>query len=331
MAERSAAGLAQGLGAAHAGLAPLQWTPAAASTGSLLLAGLGGLLCLAPAALRLRRFGLVLLLPLALPPPGLPVGTARIDALDVGQGQATWVTTAEHSLLVDPGPGMPGRWSLVEGTVVPALRGQGRSRPDLMLVSHGDLDHAGGLEDVRHTWPGTPITGNWRSAPAATTPCHEGRAWRWDGVGFRVLHPSPWLPYLGNDSSCVLQLGAPGGRVLLPGDIGKRVERRLASLAPSHHRLILAPHHGSRSSSSDGFLAWAAPEAVILSVGHGNRFDLPHEEVMSRYERRGVAAWTTAACGALRVTLWPDGRLEARSARRVRPGPWRLPAGKNCP
>jgi competence protein ComEC len=331
MAERSAAGLAQVLDAAQPALAPLQWTPAAPGAGTLLLAGLGGLLCLAPAALRLRRFGLVLLLPLAFPPPGLPTGAVRIDALDVGQGQATWVTTARHSLLVDTGPGMAGRWSLVDGTVVPAQRGQGRDRPDLVLVSHGDLDHAGGLVDVLDTWPEAPVTGNWRHARAATTPCHDGRAWRWDGVRFQVLHPSPWLPYLGNDSSCVLQVRAPGGHILLPGDIGRHVEQRLAGRAPSKHRLVLAPHHGSRSSSSERFLSWAAPEAVILSVGHGNRFGLPHDEVLDRYERAGAAAWTTAGCGALRLTLWPDGRARALSARRMRTGPWRLPAGEKCP
>jgi competence protein ComEC len=331
MAERSAAYLAQVLDIAQAGLAPLQWTPAAPGGGTLLLAGLGGLLCLAPTGLRLRRFGMALLLPLTFPPPGLPSGAVRIDALDVGQGQATWVTTARHNLLVDPGPGMANRWSLVEGTIVPALREQGRDRPDLVLVSHGDLDHAGGLQDVQRVWPQAPVMGNWRNAPTATAPCHDQRDWRWDGVEFRILHPSPWLPYLGNDSSCVLLLRAPGGRILLPGDIGKHVERRLAERASEPHRLILAPHHGSRSSSSDAFLSWAAPESVILSVGHANRFGLPHDEVLSRYERRGSSAWTTAECGALRVTLWADGRLDARAARRIRSGPWRFPGGANCP
>ncbi len=331
MAERSASWLAQALAEAREGLAGMQWTPPEPAAGTLLLAAMGGLLCLAPGALRVRRFGLAFMLPLVLPTQNLPPGALRIDALDVGQGQATWVFTATHSMLVDAGPGIPGRWSLVDDTVLPALRRLGRDRPDLILVSHGDLDHAGGLEDAREHWPGTPITGNWRSAPEGATPCHDQRAWHWDRVGFRVLHPSPWLPYLGNDSSCVLRLAAPGGHVLLPGDMGKSVEEHLAKRVESNHRLVLAPHHGSRTSSSDRFLAWANPDAVILSVGYGNRFGLPHEEVLNRYAQRGIPVWTTADCGALTVILWPDGRLEARSARRAKPGPWRFPAATNCP
>lgn len=334
MAERSAAGLGEFLHVAHEAVAPLTWTPATPGTATLLLAGVGGLLCLMPGALRLRWLGLALLAPLAFAPPALPPGAVRVEALDVGQGQATWIMSATRALLVDPGPGMPGDWSRVAGTVAPALRAQGRHHPDLVLVTHGDLDHAGGLADVRAHWPRVPVTGNWRSAPPGVSPCHDRRAWWWDQIEFRVLHPSPWLPYLGNDSSCVLQIVAPGGRMLLPGDIGHRVEARLArrtSRPGGAHRLILAPHHGSRSSSSAPFLAWADPDAVVVSVGHGNRFGLPHEDVVARYRERGVAPWTTAACGALRLTLRADGRLEARSARRSRPGPWRYPAGESCP
>jgi competence protein ComEC len=331
MAQRSASALGGFLSAADEALASLWLTPADPAAPTVMMAGLGGLLCLAPGALRLRLLGAALFLPLVLPAPGLPAGMVRLEILDVGQGQATWISTANRTLLVDPGPGMPGRWSRVGSTVMPALAAQGRNRPDLVMVSHGDLDHAGGLEAVRRTWPGAPVTGNWRTAPVATTPCHHHRGWNWDGVDFRILHPSPWLPYLGNDSSCVLQLTAPGGRVLLPGDIGSRVERRLASRPATGHRLVLAPHHGSRSSSSENFLTWAAPEVVALSVGHGNRFALPHPEVMARYAQRGIPAWSTAQCGALRVLLWPDGRLEAFSARRARSGPWRYPADASCP
>lgn len=331
MAARSAELLAGFLAQAHQLVLPLIWTPAAPGTGTLLLAGAGGMLCLAPGALKLRPMGIALMAPLLLPPPGLPTGAVRVEALDVGQGQATWVTSAHHNLLVDPGPGQSGSWSLVDGAVLPALAAQGRDRADLVLVSHGDLDHAGGLTDLRKRWPRVAVIGNWRQAPAGTSPCDNRRAWHWDNIDFRILHPSPWLPYLGNDSSCVLQIDAPGGRLLLPGDIGHRVEARLARGDATPHRLILAPHHGSRSSSSARFLSWSSPGATIFSVGHRNRFGLPHSEVLKRYERQGPPAWSTAGCGALRATLWPDGRLETESARQRRRGPWRFAASPGCP
>lgn len=299
---------------------------------SVALGLAGGALALLPPGLRLRRFGVLMVLPLFLPAAvGLGKGDLRLEMLDVGQGQAALVQTRKHLLLADAGPGMPGRWDRVDSVLRPAVRQRRPGRPDLLLVSHGDLDHAGGLQGLRGAWPSLPVTGNAPRPPPDMAPCHTGRAWTWDDVRFRVLHPSPWLPYQGNDSSCVLAVQAPGGGALLPGDIGHLVERRLARQPGSGFSLMLSPHHGSRSSSTDAFLAWARPRVVVITSGHGNRFGFPHMEVLERLAARNRAVTGTAACGALRFTLRATGSLEAHAARHARPGFWRYAPAPHCP
>ncbi len=333
MAARSAHALERTLVFIDHRVEALAWHTARPGPVALTLGVVGGFLCLLPAALRLRRFGVLLLLPTLLPPAkDLRAGDLRLELLDVGQGQAALVSTREHLLLADTGPGHPGRWDLVDAVVAPAVRAAAMNRPDLVMVSHGDLDHAGGLAGLRRLWPGTGVTGNTRHRPADMAPCTSDRAWSWDGVAFRVLHPSPWLPYRGNDSSCVLQLLAPGGRMLLPGDIGQIVERRLARRRDAGgHRLLVVPHHGSRTSSSEALLDWARPEVVLIPAGWGNRFGIPDAAVLDRLTARGIPAAGTAECGALRFTLRADGRLESDSARHARRGFWRFPAAPHCP
>jgi competence protein ComEC len=129
----------------------------------------------------------------------------------------------------------------------------------------------------------------------------------------------------------VLSVTTPAGSLLLPGDISRAVERRLARLASRGHEVIVVPHHGSRSSSSADWLAWTRPQQALVSAGWGNRFGFPHAEVSQRHQQQGSALLGTAECGALRIRLGADGSLQTESARRLRKGIWRWPAASHCP
>ena len=295
-----------------------------------LLAMLGGVLLLWPSVLGLWRYCWILYLPLCAAPGSVDKDALRITLLDLGQGQAALLETHERRLLVDAGPGMPGRWDLVHAAIAPALRAAGGA-PDLIVISHGDLDHAGGLGSLRSLWPDTPVIGNFRQARAGIAPCHDGMGWNWGQIGFQILHPTAYLPYLGNDSSCVLSVRAPGGTMLLPGDITARVEQRLAQLPAVRYQLLLAPHHGSNSSSSDALLDWARPVMALAAAGYENRFGFPHETVRKRYQSRGIPLLTTGACGAIALHLSAQGQLRMRSARRQRANWWRQPPAPDCP
>ena len=239
--------------------------------------------------------------------------------------------TAEHTLVYDSGPGDGGEANLVGSVIVPALSRAGGRAPDRIVISHGDLDHAGGLRTLARLYPAAEYRVNLKRPPAGTSPCQAGLSWRWDDVGFTVLHPSPSLPYLGNDSSCVLAVAGRGGRVLLAGDISETVERRLLAADARRYSVVLVPHHGSRTSSSPPFVAAVRADVAVATAGLGNRFGFPKAEIRQRYEAAGARFWSTGDCGALQLTLHADGRLEARSARRDRASTWRWPVGADCP
>ena len=297
-----------------------------------VLALAGAFLLLLPRGLPGRWSGAFLLLPLFLPPGReSPPGGIELEVLDVGQGTAVLLRTADHGLLYDSGPGDGGEANLVSSVIAPALSRAGGRAPDRILISHGDLDHAGGLQTLARLYPGSEFYATLPRPRDGMPACQAGWSWRWDEVSFEVLHPSPWLPYRGNDSSCVLAVEGRGGRVLLAGDISDTVERRLLADKPREYDVVLVPHHGSRTSSSPAFVDSVRARAAVATASLGNRFGFPKTEIRQRYEAAGSRFWSTGECGALRLTLHADGRLEADSARRQRDAVWRWPAGGTCP
>lgn len=304
-------------------------TPSVGPLTALLGVG-GGLLVLLPRGLAVRWLGGLLVAMVVAPrAPTLQSGAYAVEALDVGQGQAVLVTTRNHSLLYDTGPGDGSRWSLFDSVIGPALAA-GNGRPDLVTVSHADLDHAGGLHDFRARFGDRNVRINRREPIGAFEGCHQGQEWAWDGVRFRVLHPSPWLPYLGNDSSCVIEIDNGRQRSLLAGDIGSTVETRLLP-ALQRFDFVTVPHHGSASSSSAGFVSTTSPSLAVASAAYGNRFGFPRPEVMERYERVGARFLSTIDCGAVRVVFPLEGDPRVSAARQARGGVWRWHSERGCP
>jgi competence protein ComEC len=302
------------------------------SLAASMLACAGVLIWLGPRGLRGRALALFLLVPVLLPrSPGLASGAMQLDLLDVGQGLAATLSSERHLAVYDSGPGQPGRWDLVGPVLVPAITASGHHRPDHVIVSHGDLDHAGGLEALRTRYPGSRYLASTRTGVAGTGRCDTGLAWTAGDVHFRALHPSPWLPYLGNLSSCVLSVRSSLHSILLPGDIDRVVEARLVSAGLREHQVLVAPHHGSGTSSSEPFVQAVRPSVVLIGAGADNRFGFPHPAVMERYRRAGAQVASVSDCGALRVRLEAGEPPRVASARRRRPGPWRWPPSADCP
>jgi len=292
----------------------------------------GGLLLLLPRGLAVRWLGLGLLAILFLPRAAdLAESEYSVEILDVGQGLAVLVKTRNHSLLYDTGPGGSLEngmsWSLFDPVIAPALAADGVGPPDVVAVSHADLDHAGGLPDLLARFRDLELRINERDGENVN--CSRGWSWTWDGVDFQVVHPSGFLPYLGNDSSCVISIDNGRHRTLLSGDISTVVEDRIAR-GLGEHDLITVPHHGSASSSGPTMIAETRPRWAVVSAAYGNRFGFPRVEVVARYRRQGTVVLSTIDCGALKAEFRRHGEAVLIPARAARDGPWRWRSEPPC-
>jgi competence protein ComEC len=227
--------------------------------------------------------------------------------LDVGQGLSVVVRTRRHALVYDAGARYPSGFDLGEAVVVPALHALGIDRVGVLMVSHADNDHAGGAAAVARAFPhAARYAGEPARMELPMQPCRAGQAWRWDGVGFRVLSPDGVSPGRRNDRSCVLAVDGAGGRLLLTGDISSRIEPAVAAaLGAARPSVLVVPHHGSRHSSAPSFIAAIAPRLAVVSAGWHNRFGHPHPLVVQRYAKAGVPLLDTASRGAVQIDLPP--------------------------
>ena len=288
------------------------------------LACAGLLWLFAPKALPGRAFGLLLLLPLFLPQQApdhdhhaIADQQFRMTLFDVGQGLSALIQTRTHAVLYDTGPGWPEGANAGESQVLPSLLALGVQRLDKIVLSHADLDHAGGLNAITDAYPNAVLwtsavgkNSNLRSRSTANA-CQTGRSWRWDGVEFKFLHPNIGLPYLRNQSSCVLHVST--GRsadasinsgfqsALLPGDIDVLIEARMLRIDPTSLQadVLIAAHHGSAGSNSAAFLRTVNPAQVWYPVGHQNRFDFPRQVTRDRVKAQGASEWNVSQTGAL--------------------------------
>jgi competence protein ComEC len=313
--------------AAVEGLAAHGLAPRAAPDPSL--PGWGAILAVALGALRMRRtlaravgaLVVVLLLWLA-PAQRIEPLPPRLVLLDVGQGDAVVVQGERGTVLVDGGPALAGRFDLGRSVVAPALDALGIDVLDLVVASHADLDHRGGLPAILEAFPARrlwlPRGGRRESdfAPLLEVAHRVGAVVEERGAGdppasfgdLRVtpLWPTPAeSPASRNDASLVVRVEAAGRSVLLAGDIGAGAERPLvAATSRLEAEVLLLPHHGSRTSSSAALLAAVQqPEVVLVSAPCGGRFGMPHAEVVERIRSMGVPLWWTGRDGAVLVGL----------------------------
>lgn len=287
------------------------------------LAGVGVLLLLSPRGIPGRWVGSLALLPtLLLVPPGPTRGEVWVTALDVGQGLSVVLRTEHHLLVYDVGPALSPTFDAGSAVVLPFLAHQGWERIDLLVLSHADKDHAGGVDALRRGISIERIlTGEPGRLPDIQAgPCLAQQAWEWDGVQFEVLSPTGDGLDGGNDSSCVIRMASPGGSLLLVGDIGRGIEQRLVQRLGEELRstALVAAHHGSDSSSAPAFLRAVRPEVVLVSAGYGNRWGFPKAKVLRAIAAVGGLALNTAEAGAISLRFSSTGGLAAPELYRAR-------------
>jgi competence protein ComEC len=285
------------------------WYLPAVQAHALLLAVLGALWLFLPRGVPLRGFGLLLFLPLLWPPlPRSAEGAFQVWVLDVGQGLSVLLRTRGHVLVYDAGARYPSGFDLGEAVVLPSVHALGIRRLDMLMISHGDNDHAGGAEVVANAFPQAQrYAGEPSRMRVPMQQCVAGQAWQWDGVRFRVLSPAPGAGDRDNDSSCVLLVEGRGGRLLLTGDISAKMEPQVAAaVGPGPPLVMLVPHHGSKTSSNAAFIVAVRPRLAVVSAGWRNRFGHPKPEVLARYVDAHVPVFDTARQGAIPLDFPAD-------------------------
>ena len=257
-------------------------------------------------------------------------GVLTVHFLDVGQGDAAALRTpAGHWVLIDGGPRTPAG-DAGRRVVLPFLRRLGAGALSLVVATHGDADHLGGLPAVIETLapkivlePGEPLgrplylqfLADVELAGATWHPARAGDRLELDGVRFDVLSPdSAWLgtPAEVNDHGVVLLVTYGATRLLFQGDAGVPVEARLQGRV-GHVELLKVGHHGSRTATSEPWLDELTPTEAVISVGAHNTYGHPAPAVLARLLQHRVTTLRTDRLGT--ITFTSDGhhvRLDFR-------------------
>jgi competence protein ComEC len=300
---------------------------------SLGLLGAVGLLVL---PLRLPARGMLYLALIGIclwRPQPLPAGAFTVTLLDVGQGLAVLVRTRHHTVIYDTGPASPFGFNAAEAILQPALRALGAGAPDLMILSHGDNDHAGGAELLTAAYPRMTVLAGGTDSASRGRPCQPNQRWHWDDVEFRVLYPEWGDEDSSNNLSCVVRVDGNGGSLLLTGDIERRGEGNLlASGRPLAATVVVVPHHGSNTSSSTAFVEAVGPNTALVAAGFENRWGFPKPTVVHRWRAQGAEVLNSGTFGAIELTFSAAAatsqpkikRFRVASARywRRRPSSW---------
>ncbi len=277
---------------------------------------MGTVLMVLPWLWPMRMCGVVCCLPALLwQPQRVPVNSFELTSLDVGQGLALVVRTASRVLVYDTGPRFQSGADTGAMVVLPYLRSLGIRNIDSVMISHGDDDHAGGMRSVAQ---GMPVR-HWLLGPSVSTTslpasinmqrCQQGQHWQWDEVNFDVLYPDASANAASrNNTSCILRVSAAGGSALLLGDAEAPAEEQLVSansIPPTS--IVVAGHHGSRTSSTSELVNAVHTHEVIFSAGYRNRWDFPKADVVARWQASGAHTQSTIDAGAITIRVLPQG------------------------
>ncbi|HWM27282.1 MAG TPA: DNA internalization-related competence protein ComEC/Rec2 [Woeseiaceae bacterium] len=254
-------------------------------------------------------------------PPSPPAGCVDLVALDVGQGLSVVLHGERRTLVFDTGPSFRSGSDAGQLVIVPYLRATGTARVDLLVVSHGDDDHAGGAASLVEAVEVAQIVAgeHLASIDRPQLRCESGQAWMWDGIRFAMMHPGLYPLQAGNNASCVMEVAVGPHRILFTGDIESPVENHLvrsSSLTPAE--IVIVPHHGSRTSSGSSFVNALRPAVAIVSAGYANRWGFPKEDVVLRWRAAGARVLNTATSGAIHYRLCADNGLRLVGEQRIR-------------
>lgn len=240
----------------------------------------------------------------------------QVTVLDVGHGLAVVIEHNHHVILYDTGARYPSGFNLADAAILPYLQQRGITEIDKVIISHNDNDHFGSLAVLQQKIFIKEIIYNGdlngeqnekvRAKLTGSTKhkhCLQGQNFTWQELTFEQLWPTTVVGD-NNDDSCIVRVSDGDHSVLFTGDASKKIERILVKnnidIAAS---VLIAPHHGSKSSSSESFLQAVKPRYAIFSSGYLNRWHMPVSSVFLNYHRQGIETFNTAKDGMIQVKI----------------------------
>ena len=253
-----------------------------------------------------------------------------ITVLDVGQGLSVWVRQGKHNMLYDVGNYYLSGFNFVDAVILPEMRSEGVQQLDLVVISHWDMDHSGGLETLLQQQTVQRLLlpsernlkreQNLGSKVANTSRC-ASTAWQnlWQDSSSQLLWRQIALAeqgLQGNNASCVILLHVFGRQVLITGDIEAKGEGKLLEmidkldLTSLASEVLIAPHHGSKTSSTEAFLTHVRPAYVLVSAGKNNPYGHPHKNKTKEYWEQGSQWYNTGRHGQIKMVFNPNGEYQ---------------------
>ena len=255
---------------------------------------------------------IILLLPFSISGSNHLTNAAEMVVSDVGQGTMVLFSSNDYHLLYDTGGLTGSGLSIAEREVIPWLKSRGINEIDLLVVSHGDLDHSGGLSAIRQHFD---IKDHWGFDGA---PCAMGRKLTLSmAFSVSVMTGTGQSIANTNTDSCVVLIEYHGQRILLAGDIPSSTELELIASRslPPQIDILVAAHHGSATSSSQTFIDKVNPRHTVFTTQRANRFNHPHASVLRRFSNTETTLWDTAKDGAVTFKLTCSNGVSANAMR----------------
>ena len=285
---------------------------------ALSLAMIGVFLILMPRGMVGKWLSVFLFLPMLFPHIEKPKeGEIYFDLLDVGQGLSTVIRTKNHILIYDTAPAYEKR-VIAESTLIPFLRGKGIKEISRLIISHPHADHAGGVDSLIQAFEIYDILTTEPKHWQGASYCKSGQFWEWDSVKFEMLAGEE--NYYKNNS-CVLKITTGKSSILLTGDIEETQERLLLDKQIKTN-ILIAPHHGSKTSSSLAFVNAVRPDYALFSVGYKNQFKHPRPQIIARYQMIGAQILETQHSGTISFQLTPENISEPQRYREIHRHYW---------
>jgi len=252
----------------------------------------------------------------------------RLTVLDVGQGNSAVLELPDGYRMLIDGGGFTSNavFDIGKNVVAPFLWQHKIASLDAIVLSHPDADHLNGLLYIVKNFHVKKVLSTHQATESQAYeefsrviadkgiphPRIEKTAQQFaiHGVDIDILYPLAGDEPIhqakdSNNHSLVLKATYRGHSILLPGDIMAASEKALVTKVGKNlgATVLVAPHHGSKTSSTPEFLDAVNPGLVIVSAGHHNRFDLPSPSIIARYRNRGYKILKTASEGAVRITM----------------------------